>query len=95
MKFNKWVNPKNGQTRIYVNGSFGYGIKVYVVDGGDTGHFPPGFPEIVVRAQHLIGQSQLDSIIDEIGEEVEKSIGGRDRESFTSPKFSDYLNLAK
>jgi len=90
MKFFKWQHPKTGQIRIYVNGDFGDGIKVYVVDGGTTGHYSAGFPEVVVRAEQMIGQSEVDRITDEIDEHVKKAVP-----SDLNPTYGDYLSIAK
>ncbi len=90
MKFNKWVNQKTGEVRIYVNGAASYGVKVYVVDGGTTGHFSAGFPEVVVRSDSMIGQSEVDRISDMIDEHVKQAVP-----SDANPTFADYLSLAK
>lgn len=90
MKFCKWAHPKTGAVRLYVNGNFGFGVKVFVVDGGTTGHYSAGFPEIVVRADHMIGQSQVDSISDQIDEFVKQA-----RPSDVNPTWADYLSLAQ
>ena len=90
MKFKKWVNPKTGEARIYVNGAASYGIKVYIVDGGTTGHYSAGFPEVVVRADHMIGQSEVDQISGMIDEHVKQAVP-----SDVNPTFSDYLKLAQ
>lgn len=90
MKFCKWVHPKTGAVRIYINGSFGFGIKVYVVDGGTTGHYGAGFPEVVIRSNSMIGQSTVDQINDMIDEHVKQAVP-----SDVNPTFADYLSLAK
>jgi hypothetical protein len=93
MKFAKWINTKTNQTRIYVNGNFGYGIKVFVVDGGPSGtnkFGSEGFPEIVINADFMIGQSKVDSISDQIDEFVKNAVP-----SEVNPVFNDYLSLTK
>ena len=89
MKFSKWQHPKTGAVRVYINEDFGYGVKVYAVDGGATGHYEAGFPEVVVRSNDLIGQSKVDRIMDTIDEYVKTA-----RPSDHNPRFDDYLALA-
>lgn len=91
MKFAKWTHPSNGSTRIYVNGAAAFGISVFVVDGSTTGHYSEGFPEIIVRAKdgRLIGQSEIDRIVDAIDAEVQRLVP-----SEKAPTFGDYLSLA-
>ncbi len=89
MKFAKWTNPKNNQTRIYVNGAASYGISVYVVDGSTTGNYSENFPEIVIYSKDVyLSQSQKDSIIDAIDAEVQQLVP-----SDVAPTFNDYLSL--
>lgn len=95
MKFQRWINPKNDQVRIYVNGAADHGISVFVVDGGNTGHYSAGYPEIVVRAKdgRLIGQSQIDEIADRIDRFVDENRPVQPS-PWVCPNFSDYLALA-
>jgi hypothetical protein len=89
MKFQKWQHPKTDEVRIYVNGAAGFGVKVYVVDGGVTGHYPADFPEVVVRADHMIGQSQVDAIMNDVEQHVCEALS-LDR----GMKYSDIVKLA-
>lgn len=67
MKFAKWINPKNGATRIYVNGATSQG-KVFVQDGAVSKNFPAGYPEIIVVADGYISQADKDAIIDRVAD---------------------------
>ena len=89
MKLNRWANPKTGEVRVYVNGAASYGVTVYVVDGGTTGHYSAGHPEIVVRSDNMISQSEMDRIVNMIDEHVQRA-----RPSDVNPTFADYLALA-
>ena len=98
MKFQKWINPKNNEVRVYISGVAEYGISVFVVDGATTGHYEAGFPEIIVRAKGgafglLIGQSQIDDISDRIDRFVDENRPEQPSQ-WVCPKFSDYLSLA-
>ena len=66
MKFAKWINPKNGAPRVYVNGATSQG-KVFVQDGAVSGKYPAGYAEIVVVADSYISQADKDAIIDRVG----------------------------
>ena len=90
MKFCKWQHPKTGQTRIYVNGAFGFGVKAYAVDGGDTGNYRAGYPELVIKCEAGMSVSDEDRIKDMIDEYVKQAVP-----SDVCPTFSDYLSLAK
>ena len=92
ISFNKWVG-KDGKIRIYVNG-IGYGLTAYVVDGGETGHYESGFPEVVVRAKNgrLVGQAEVDRIVDEIDEFVESR--RTVPTPWRAPRWEDYLAVA-
>jgi hypothetical protein len=92
LKFKKWTG-KNGQVRIYVNG-LKYGIRAYVVDGGTTGNYPDGHPEIVVRSDDgYLSQSEIDRLMNEIDDFVEQH--RQQPEPWRAPKFNDYLALAQ
>jgi hypothetical protein len=94
MKLKKWVNPKTNETRIYVNGAAGYGVSVFVVDGGTTGHYESGRPEIVVFAKDwAISQSEIDAIMDRVDQFVDENRAEQPT-PWACPKFSDYLALA-
>jgi len=90
MKFCKWVHPKTGAVRVYVNGVDSR-VSVFVVNGGASGKYPDGFPEIVVKGKDgvWLNQSDIDSIMDEIDEHVKVA-----RPPEVNPIFADYLALA-
>ena len=95
MRFTKWVNPKNSQVRVYVNGSdfASHGVKVFVLDGGPSGtdkFASEGFPDIRIQADFMISQSQVDSIMNEIDDFVKAAV-----QSDVNPVFADYLSLAQ
>jgi hypothetical protein len=91
IKLKKWTG-KNGKTRVYVNG-LGYGINAYVVDGGETGHYSEGYPEIVVRSDSGLSGSDVDRIVDDIDAFVR--LHRKQLENGRAPTFSDYLSLAQ
>ena len=96
MKFTKWINPKDGSVRVYVNGAASYGISVFVVDGGASGRYEPNHADIRVIAKdgHRVGQSEIDSIMDRLDKFVDEHRPVQPS-PWVCPKFSDYLSLAQ
>jgi hypothetical protein len=69
MKLNVWEHPSTGQTRLYVDNALpAWEGKVYIVDGGSTGNYDPGFPEIVVQpaAGVYMSRASKDAIVDRV-----------------------------
>jgi hypothetical protein len=69
-------------------------VAVFVVDGGDSGRYEAGHPEIVVRAKDWeISQSEIDAIVDRVDRFVDENRPTQPV-PWTCPRFSDYMALA-